>query len=208
MNLGARSWWVVRFILVPLRLQGNTHQDTLHGLGGLKSRLDGIVDRNVRCPQGNRSQTPQISCLWPINYTFWVILAPVMVTAKVQVILQPTVSQSASLSWCRIHDQIFITVGHFWSSCWGTPSLTRGRVCNLLIQFAVTLWSKSRRTHDHILLSHLRPYVTLSYEAPLTWRARSPYLYPPGTGWSSYTPRHWVPFLSPLTTRRATVEVF
>jgi hypothetical protein len=29
---------------------------------------------------------------------------------------------------------------------------------------------------------------------PPTWRARSPYLYPPGTGWPSYTPGHWVPF--------------
>jgi hypothetical protein len=34
--------------------------------------------------------------------------------------------------------------------------VTRGRVCNLLVQFAVTLWSKFRRTHNHILLSHLR----------------------------------------------------
>jgi hypothetical protein len=42
------------------------------------------------------------------------------------------------------------------------PSLTRGRVCNLLVQLlldlarAATLGSKSRRTHGHILLSHLR----------------------------------------------------
>jgi hypothetical protein len=38
---------------------------------------------------------------------------------------------------------------------------------------------------------------------------RSPYLlvYPPGTGWPSYTHRHWVPFSSPPTTRRATVEL-
>jgi hypothetical protein len=42
------------------------------------------------------------------------------------------------------------------------PSLTRGRICNLLVQLllglarAVTLGSKSRRTHEHILLSHLR----------------------------------------------------
>jgi hypothetical protein len=42
------------------------------------------------------------------------------------------------------------------------PSLTRGRVCNLLVQLllalarAVTLGSKSHRTHGHILLSHLR----------------------------------------------------
>jgi hypothetical protein len=29
-------------------------------------------------------------------------------------------------------------------------------VCNLLVQFAVTLRSESRRTNDHILLSHSR----------------------------------------------------
>jgi hypothetical protein len=78
------------------------------------------------------------------------------------------------------HDQIFITVGHLRSSCCGAPFLTRGQVCNLLVQFAVTLGPKSCRTHGHILLSQLR--------LPQTWRARSPYLYPPGTGWPSYTP--------------------
>jgi hypothetical protein len=31
---------------------------------------------------------------------------------------------------------------------------------------------------------------------------------PPGTEWPSYTPRHWVPFSSPHTIRRAKVEVF
>jgi hypothetical protein len=35
-----------------------------------------------------------------------------------------------------------------------------------------------------------------------------PYSYPLGTGWPSYNPGHWVPFSSPLTTRRVTVEVF
>jgi hypothetical protein len=45
-------------------------------------------------------------------------------------------------------------------------------------------------------------------ETPRTWRARSPYLYPPGTGWPGYIPRHWVPFSSPPTTHRATMEVF
>jgi hypothetical protein len=33
-------------------------------------------------------------------------------------------------------------------------------------------------------------------------------VYPAGTGWPGYTPRHWVPFSSPPTTRRVTVEVF
>jgi hypothetical protein len=71
---------------------------------------------------------------------------------QVQVILRPTVIRDP-------YDQICTSVGHLWALCWGAPSLTRGRVCNLLVQFAVTLRSKSRKTHDHILLSLLRPYL-------------------------------------------------
>jgi hypothetical protein len=51
-------------------------------------------------------------------------------------------------------------------------------------------------------------FYCLRFETPPTCRARSPYLYPPGTRCPSYTPRHWVPFSSPPTTRRAMVEVF
>jgi hypothetical protein len=69
------------------------------------------------------------------------------------------------------------------------PSMTRGRVCNLLVQLllglarAVTLGPKSSRTHDHILLSHLRLpqpggpgsriYIPQEQGGPVT---------PPGTG--------------------------
>jgi hypothetical protein len=52
-----------------------------------------------------------------------------------------------------------------------------------------------------------RPYFIVSFQTPPTWRARSPYSYPPGTGRPSYTPEHWVPFSSPLKTRMATAEV-
>jgi hypothetical protein len=45
-------------------------------------------------------------------------------------------------------------------------------------------------------------FYCLRFETPPTWRARSPYLYPPGTGWPSYTLRYWVPFSSSPTTRR------
>jgi hypothetical protein len=55
---------------------------------------------------------------------------------------------------------------------------------------------------------HMIIFYCLRFETPPTWRARSPYLYPPETGRPSYTPRHWVPLSSPPTTRRATVEVF
>jgi hypothetical protein len=54
-----------------------------------------------------------------------------------------------------------------------------------------------------------RPYFIVPIlETSPTWRARSPYLYPPGTGWPRYAPEHWVLFPSRLTTRRAAVEVF
>jgi hypothetical protein len=51
-------------------------------------------------------------------------------------------------------------------------------------------------------------FYCLRFESLPTWRVRSPYLYPPGTEWPSYSPRHWVSFSSPPTTRRVTVEVF
>jgi hypothetical protein len=51
-------------------------------------------------------------------------------------------------------------------------------------------------------------FYCLEFKAPPTWRARSLYLYPPGIGVLSFTPRHWVPFSSLPRTCRAMVEVF
>jgi hypothetical protein len=125
-----------------------------------------------------------------------------------------TDSQSASLSWCQgpiwdprsIFFLLEISFRQLRIFYFVAPSLTRGLVCNLLVQLllglarAVTLGSKSRRTHSHILLSDLRllqpggpgPHIYIPQE-------QGGPVIPPGTGF---------PFLSPLTTRRATVEVF
>jgi hypothetical protein len=80
----------------------------------------------------------------------------------------------------------------------------RGWVCCIQLLLALTsaviLVSKSSGTHDHISLSQIQ-------DSP-SWRARSPYLYPAGRGWPSHTPRYWVLFSSPPTTRRAMMEEF
>jgi hypothetical protein len=74
----------------------------------------------------------------------------------------------------------------------------RGWVCHLelllVLASAVILKSESRGTSQIL-------------DSP-TWRARSLYSYPPRMWLSGHTFRHWVPFSSPHTTRRATVQVF
>jgi hypothetical protein len=75
--------------------------------------------------------------------------------------------------------------------CWcGASSLTRCRICilQLLLGLASTVFlgSESRRTHNHVLLSQF-------WDSP-AWRARFPYLFPPGIGWPSYTQRHLFTF--------------
>jgi hypothetical protein len=52
-------------------------------------------------------------------------------------------------------------------------------------------------------------YCDLSSAQPPTWRTRSPpYLWPPETGWPSYTPRHWVPILVPFYDMHGLVWLF
>jgi hypothetical protein len=116
-------------------------------------------------------------------------------------------SQSASLSANHTfgaQDHIFLTVRQF-PVCWcGAPSLTRERVYHLqlllVLASAVILGSESRGTHDHVLLSQIQDSPNPEGQVPV-------FIFPRNRV-PSYTPRHWVPFSSPPTTRGATVEVF
>jgi hypothetical protein len=78
-------------------------------------------------------------------------------------------------------------------------SLTRVWVCRLqlllVLARAIILRSESRGTNER-----MNTFYSLRFETPPTCTA--------GTGWPGCTPRHWVPFSSPPTTRRATVKVF
>jgi hypothetical protein len=98
-----------------------------------------------------------------------------------------TDSQLVSLSWCLAPIWSLWPDFRFLSDNCGFLDVGHKKVL-LGLSRAITLGSKSCRTH--------RLYFTVSYEIPPTWRARSPYLYPPGTGCPSYTLGHWVPFFA------------
>jgi hypothetical protein len=84
---------------------------------------------------------------------------------RTEVNLRPTLSRSVCLGVGvppGTKDQIRVSVWQLRVSCCGVSSQTSGRLCNLLVQLllglarAVTLGSNFCRTHDHIVLSHLR----------------------------------------------------
>jgi hypothetical protein len=112
---------------------------------------------------------------------------------KVKVMLRPSVSRPICLGVKHpsgAYDQIFITFRQL-QVCWcGAISLTRERVNRL--QFP--LGSPAQSFLGPSPAGLVTVLYSLRFETPPTWRAMSPYLYPPGTGWPSYTPRHWVPF--------------
>jgi hypothetical protein len=80
-----------------------------------------------------------------------------------KVILRPAVSRAVCNGVRHpsgAYDQIHITVRQLRLCLCGEHSLTRRRVCSLqlplVLASAVILRFESRRTHDHILMSHLR----------------------------------------------------
>jgi hypothetical protein len=103
-----------------------------------------------------------------------------------------TDGQSASLSWYQdpsgAYDQILFTVRHLRVCRYGAPSLTRGRFCLLQLLLSSPAQSFSGPSPAGLMTT----FYSLRFETPPIWRTRSLYLYPPGTGWPGYTPRHWV----------------
>jgi hypothetical protein len=103
---------------------------------------------------------------------------------EVGVNLRPTVSRPEPMT------RFLFSAWRLRVSCCETPYLTRGCVCNLLVQLllglarAVTLGSESRGTQDHILLSQFLRLVQSGVSGPCIYiplEQVGPVI-PPGTG--------------------------
>jgi hypothetical protein len=96
----------------------------------------------------------------------------------------------------------------FQLNTWGnSPSITLSDV-RMGLSFTITAGPRQQSFSGLIPAELMTIFCCLRCEARPTWRAMSPYLYPPGKGWPGYTLRPWVPFSSPPVTHMAMVEVF
>jgi hypothetical protein len=100
--------------------------------------------------------------------------------------LPPIISFWRQAAWDSRPVFFFFQLNTFGYSPYVTSSLMRGWVCRLQLLLglasAVILSSESRGT--------MTIFYCLRFETPPTWRTRSPYLYPPWTGWPGYAPTH------------------
>jgi hypothetical protein len=143
----------------------------------------------------------------PTSYLRWLLI---LFKVEAEVKLRSTVSRPVSTSWwrapiwspwpdcCFLFDncRFLAVVSSFW------------REDGSVIYSYNCIWAFPEQSILEFKSTELKPYFTVSFTTPPTWRARFSYLYPPGTMWSSRTLGQWVPFSSPLMARRATVEVF
>jgi hypothetical protein len=99
-------------------------------------------------------------------------------------------SQSASLSWCQapiwgLRPDFYYCQTFAGLLMWGALSDKRTG-----LPFTIAAGPRQRSHPWFRIPRDSWPYFTVSdSRLPPTWRARSPYLYPPGTGWLQLYPK-------------------
>jgi hypothetical protein len=132
-------------------------------------------------------------CLTTASDLNWsVCLQSLSILVRFKVMLWPTASQPVCLGVRHpsgAQDQVFITVRQL-QVCWcGCPLWWEDRSVVYNCCWPLPAQSFSGPSSAELMTV----FCCLRLKTPPTWRARSPYLYPPGRGRPSYTPRHWVP---------------
>jgi hypothetical protein len=154
------------------------------------------------------NMTPLPVCCSPNSEAHSPLLSEINVRVRVRVTIRLAVHrQSVRLGAkpLETHDQ----------QSFLTEPLQSWSLCNIItheragLSFTISAGPRQRSQsrvrvswdYDHILLSQIRDFPNLEGQVPV-------FISPANRLVQLYTPRHWVPFSSPPSTRWATVEVF
>jgi hypothetical protein len=190
--------------MVPQFALSYLHKDNRYDAFGGFVGMDLNTNRRKLCRDWR--YTPELCLKFSEHYT------TMNVRTEVEVNLRPTVSRSVCLGVRHpsgTRDQFLfrleISFRQLRFYYFVAPSLTRGLIRNLLYNCFWALPEQSLLGRSPAELTAI--FYCLIWDSP-NLEGQVPIFISPRNRVAQLYPGHWVPILSPLTTRRAAVEVF